>query len=185
MSLVTKGFIITGENTMKFVLTMVTFLSLTSNAFAAGSNGKIIVIRPGTYEAKHEIALMFVGDESECKDNDGVWNGELCVIKDGSDSIEVSVTKKKRVVVSIAAVGTNLHTCEFEGNATALPSGRLLAQAQTEVYDMNSDKAHKDTCKLIIDKKKDGLSSTVVKGKEDACATFCGVNMSLEIEGAK
>lgn len=167
---------------MKITLVLVSFI-FSANAFAVKS---VVVIRPGTYVSKHEIALMYADNEQSCHDNGGVWEQDICIVKDAADTIEIKVVKKpvKKVLVSIQAVGTNIHTCEFEGESKALPSGRLLVSADTELYGEDGQ-AKTATCQVIIDKKQNGLSSSVVKDTEEACATFCGANMSLDIEGAR
>jgi|GEM_PF-970461 len=170
---------------MKLVFVLAALVSA-SAAFAAPAKPGVIVIRPGSYTAKHEIGLMFADDAKSCNENDGVWESDMCVVKDAADTIDIKVvrTPVKKVEVTLTAVGTNIHTCELQGESKALPSGRLLVSAETEV-DGEDGNTKKDVCKLIIGKDAKGLNSTIVKGKEDACATFCGANVSLEIYGAK
>jgi hypothetical protein len=167
---------------MKLVFTFAAFV-FSVNTFASQS---VVVIRPGLYESRHDVAIMYADNEPSCNENGGVWEQDVCLIKDAADSIEIKVVKYpvKKVLVSIQAVGTNLHTCEFEGESKALPSGRLLVSADVELYGEDGQPKHQ-TCKLLIDKKQSGLSSTVVQGAEEACSTFCGVSMSLDIEGAR
>lgn len=168
---------------MKLKLALTTIL-LASISFAAAS--KVIVIRPGAYKAKHEIGLMYVTNAAQCTEEGGEWSGSgedgLCIVKDAADTIDIRVEKTpvKKVTVNITAVGTNIHTCEFQGQAVALKDGRLLAKAETE-----TDDGQPTTCDVIISKDKNGIFSKVVKGKEEACAGFCGANMSLDVYGAK
>src|SRR4051794_26253373 len=86
----------------------------------------------GTYVSPHEVGALSYTNKKACEADKGDWRNGLCVFKSG-DIVVIKDSVDGKFSISIESVGTNIHTCEFEGKAVSLNKVQLVSdQASTE-----------------------------------------------------
>lgn len=152
----------------------VTALVLTTTATAFGAENII-----GKYKAEKEIIVMSETKES-CEGSEGRWQAEdeVCILKT-SDDAEVSKSGKG-LKLHVSTIGSNYHTCEFEG-AARLVKNTLISRVVTEEYNHSTGQMVNVTCEV---RAKIVAGEMEIKTNEH-CQSFCGANAWLEVDGLK
>lgn len=149
---------------MKF-LTGALFLCLSANALSAVT---------GIYQQKKSIMVWSETIES-CKESGGKWSteDEVCELET-ADEAKVEKTNKG-YKLSISTIGSNYHTCEFEGPAT-LAKNVLTSKVKAEEYNPKTDKFDVVTCTVKATIKNNVMSIST----NQKCQSFCGANAWLD-----
>lgn len=174
---------------MKQVLMLALFLS-SNVALAAGWAPTY----PMSFSAPRKIAVFFYQNAQACKDDGGEWESDgegadeegfesgMCFL-DGGAHVDLTRDDKGQLAISIGVVGTNAHTCEFEGPAKMTNRTTYVSKVEAEDYNGETDQFEKVTCEVTVKLSKGGREAAVsTNGK---CSTFCGMRASLEFEEAK
>lgn len=133
----------------------------------------------GTYRAEKEIMVMSESKES-CLESQGRWETEeeVCILST-ADEAKVKKTSKG-YTISISTIGSNYHTCEFEGSAK-LVGKTLVSKVKAEAYDYEKDEIVKVICEVKADIKNGEMSVST----NQKCQSFCGANAWLDVDGLK
>lgn len=131
----------------------------------------------GQYKASKEV-MSYTGDEEECESSKGKWllDEQVCVFK-SEDSAELKRTKGI-LTLSISTVGSNLHSCQFDGSAT-INGSTITARAKGEEYSSEVDSIITTECVVTAKVSKKGKMSVSTNSH---CQSFCGANAWLEVD---
>lgn len=137
----------------------------------------------GEYQLKKNIPVMFAGSIESCGENGGTWVAEG---EDGHCMVEASdtvyITKKEgKLNLHVTTIGSNLHMCEFEGEARKNLLGNVVSKVEAEDYDIETDSLKKVICVVKAKFSKGGKVLRIEAN--DNCRSFCGANAWLETEG--
>lgn len=154
---------------MKFVVGAL-FLCLSVNALAGVT---------GIYRAKKTIIVWSETKES-CKESGGKWQAEedVCELATADEAkVEKTPSAYK---LSISTIGSNYHTCEFEGPAI-LSKDVLTSKVKVEEYIPSTDTLEVSTCVVTATIHKNKLSIST----NQKCQSFCGANAWLDASDLK
>lgn len=147
-------------------------LAMTTVVFAAQA-----LSVEGQYRAPKEV-MSYTGDESECKEMKGKWHldEQVCQIK-SEDTAELKKIKGK-LTLSISTIGSNFHSCHFEGHAE-VDKNTVIAAALGEEYRSETDSVVDVECVVTAKISKKGKMSVTTNSH---CQSFCGANSWLEAQ---
>lgn len=162
---------------MKSVL-LSSLLLLSNMSFAAD-------IAPGKtlYSISHSVVMMNAPSAKDCKNTDGRWDkaDQMCFI-DSADTLTFDKSEKD-LKITITTITTNGHQCEFQSEkAVQTDINTILASAASMKYDEKGNEIPA-SCEVTVKFNADGSVSSSQNDFE-ACRQFCGMNASLDIDGA-
>jgi hypothetical protein len=141
----------------------------------------------GQFGYAHDVAFLGYANEEACKTDEGRWEDGICVME-GEDTVAVA-KKGAEWSVEINTVTTNAHTCDFSGKAKLVSERELVASTRTEEYvpgkNGSEGKFIPAVCRLKVTYTSTDTVYVNVLGRPATCATLCGANAMLQIEGAK
>lgn len=162
---------------------LIACLMLTSGfAFAAGSASSY----PRTYLTTKKIPTFWYQDAAGCQEDGGEWDGDedggICFL-DASDELTFSKDADGKLNLSVGVIGTNGHSCDFEGEAKQIKPTVFTASAEGEDYNHETEQFDKVTCTVTVKLSNRGREASLTNNGK--CSSFCGARAYLEIEGAK
>ena len=133
----------------------------------------------GKYQHNKEVMVMTESRES-CESDGGNWqiDEEYCFFS-AADEARI-ITKKGQLQLNVSTIGSNYHTCEFEGPAT-LKNNTIISRVVAEEYDSKKDRMVKVICEIRAKIIKNVMSIT----NNNHCQSFCGANAWLEASDLK
>lgn len=158
---------------MKKKLILTVLFAVSSSAFAR------------TFSVAHDVVLMSYADLESCRADGYEWQGPkgdgLCILK-GVDTVSLKKNRTGYTVI-VETITTNAHSCSYESkNAKFIDPTRLVSSVRTMVYDQEGN-AKPGVCEVTVNSNKDHSVSVTTNGYAE-CSEFCGMNASLDIEGA-
>ena len=100
----------------------------------------------GKYRYNKEVMVMSESQES-CESDGGNWqiDEEYCLFST-ADEAQI-INEKGQLQLNVSTIGSNYHSCEFEGPAT-LKNNTLISRVVTEEYDSKKDRMIKVICEV-------------------------------------
>ena len=142
----------------------------------------------GVFAYAHHTGIVGYEDEKSCAADQGDWDQdmELCFFN-VEDSVQVKKTQVPEVFqLNVDTVGSNGHSCSFEGEATVQSNDLLMSSVKTEVWQENAQTGEWEsvsaTCEVTV--KYADINTTAVSTNGN-CQEFCGMRAILDIEEAK
>ena len=158
---------------MKFSLIPFLLLS-TLVTFSSFASADVQLNKTGVFKDLHPFGSFGYPNAQACQQDGGVYNDGLCVFQDGGSTIEVKKNNDGKYDLSISSVGTNMHLCDYEGEAVDLNAAQIISHGTTD-EDGNR-------CEIVVAYTSNDTLSVITNGK---CQYYCGANMSLDVENAK
>ena len=137
----------------------------------------------GQFVLPHEVPVFSYASKKECQKNHGQWLDDLCTVKT-EDTVKIQSQGNGKFSVSILTVGSNFHSCSYNGEATVANQVQLLSEQPTTqyVFDPNTQdaKAIPTTCSVRIQFQNPNTLSVFSSGN---CDELCGVSGTFDTEG--
>lgn len=152
---------------LKSVLVLAALTPLASLAFADAQSNKAGVFRD---VQSYKTSVL---DAKSCKKSGGDYlkSEKLCLLKDGGTTIEISKTEPGKYYLSISSVGTNSHTCGYEGEAQETNSNQIVSKEVSE----------SEPCEVTVSFKDE---NTISVDTNENCKESCSYEMSMDTENA-
>ncbi|MDD4974211.1 MAG: hypothetical protein PHY93_07650 [Bacteriovorax sp.] len=158
---------------MKFSL--ISFLLLSALVtFSSFASVDVQLNKTGVFKDTHPFGSFGYPNAKACEEDGGVYNDGLCVFQDGGSTIEIKKNNNGKYDLSVSSVGTNMHLCDYEGEAIDLNAVQIISK------DTVGDEANR--CEIVVAFTSNDTLSVITNGK---CQDYCGANMSLDVENAK
>jgi hypothetical protein len=145
---------------MKKILFSLLFVSFSFSAMALEIDGTYKAVRP----------VFSVGyTKKACIESRGKYQGDgVCLFENGGAETQIK-SNERNFDIKLTSVGTNFHTCDYEGTAILNQDRKLVS----------NDKGTGGECELTITFKTDDTIGIEANGK---CQEYCGANMYLDEE---
>lgn len=152
---------------MKFLFALVA-LSAASLAFAAN-------VIPGLYLEPSSTFLVGYESKEECEASQGdwsvpEWDGDMALCIFRVDNIVKIEGKGSKYAVEISTIGSNGHSCSFEGTGNLMGSTIVAKSSESQECEVNV---------AFLD------ADTVNVSTNGECQDFCGARAWLQIDAAK
>lgn len=159
------------ELQMKFSLKPFLILSalLTFSSVVSADAG---LNKAGVFKDLYPIGSFGYPDAESCQEDGGVYDDGLCIFEDGGSTIEIKKTDNGKYDLSISSVGTNMHLCDYQGEAEDLNADQIISKDSVE---------ESNRCEVIVHFTSNDTIAVITNGK---CQDYCGANMSLDVENA-
>ncbi len=132
----------------------------------------------GVFQQPVTITVAGYQSASECAADKGFWEEGFCRFQAHN---EVSIGNNGGYFLKVSTIGTNLHSCDYEGAAIASGNG-LISQLESEEWDDRSSSFVKALCELRATFPD---ANTVSVNNNGKCSSFCGMRARLVVEEAK
>ncbi|MCR9203729.1 MAG: hypothetical protein NXH75_04065 [Halobacteriovoraceae bacterium] len=141
----------------------------------------------GEFELKKQIYFHNYIQSHDCTADGGTWESEptdptlgFCFF-DSADTVKVDKSENG-YAVRVETIGTNAHSCYFEGEAKKVSHNQIHASAEAEYYDSDSDSLKLGICTVKVVYQTANKVDVMAEGP---CQYFCGAKAWLEFVGAQ
>lgn len=154
---------------MKSKIALLATLALSATAYASALN------YAGKFSEVHDIMIVGYENEADCTSDNGKWEQDMCLFET-SDDVEVNEAVD---VLTVEIVGTNAHTCSYEGPIVSKTLNTLVSQVESDEWNETTGDFEKATCEVTATYSDNG--NAVAIDNNGKCRSFCGARAHLQI----